>query len=64
MNEEIMEQIMDAIPEDLTNGEVAAILATIAAGFSNGKDAHAVMHLHSAAAMVLSKMLDADRTIN
>jgi hypothetical protein len=64
MNEEIMDRIMDAMPDDLTNVQVAAILATIAAGFSEGKDTHAVMHLNSAAAMVLAKMIHQDRTFN
>jgi hypothetical protein len=64
MNKEIMDRIMDAMPDDLTNGEVAAILATIATGFSEGKDTHAVMHLNSAAALVLAKIIHQDCTFN
>ena len=64
MNEKIIGGIMDAIPDNLTNAEVAVILATIAIGFCDGKDIHAVMHLNAAASLVLTKIIHQERTFN
>ena len=64
MDEKIIDGIMDAIPNNLTNAEVGVILATIAAGFCDGKDVHAVMHLNAAASLVLAKIIHQERTFN
>ena len=64
LTEDAMDAILDAIPDDLKNSEVAALLATIASAFSEGRDVAAIMHLNTAEAMVLSKMIHQDRTFN
>lgn len=64
MDNKILDDVLDALPDDLRNAGVAALLATIASAYSEGKDVHAVMHLNSATAMVLSKMMHQDRTFN
>lgn len=64
LTEDAMEAVLDTIPDDLQNSEVAALLATIASAFSDNKDCNAVMHLNTAAAMVLSKMIHETRTFN
>jgi hypothetical protein len=64
VTDETIGAIIGAMPEQMTNEEVAAVLATIASVFSNEKDAEAVMHLNTAASMVLAKMIHQDRTFN
>lgn len=64
MDENALDKIMDQIPDNLQNVEVASLLATIAAAFSEGKDVNAAMHLNTAAAMVLSKIMHESRTFN
>ena len=64
LTEEAMDAVLNAIPDDLQNSEVAAMLATIASAFSDNKDCNAAMHLNTAAAMVLSKMIHETRTFN
>lgn len=59
-----MDAILDAMPNDLTNGEVAAMLATIASAYSEGEESHAAMHLNTALGMVLSRMIGQSRTVN
>jgi hypothetical protein len=64
VTDEAIGAIIGAMPEQMTNEEVASVLATIASVFSNEKDAEAVMHLNTAASMVLAKMIHQDRTFN
>jgi len=64
MDNKILDDVLGALPDDMSNAAVAAVLATIASAFSEGKDVHAVMHLNAAASMVLSKMMHESRTFN
>ena len=64
MDDQTLEAVMSMMPEELTNAEVSSLLATIASVFSNDKDMQAVMHLNTAASMVLAKMIHQDRTFN
>jgi hypothetical protein len=64
MDEKMLDAVLDALPDDMSNAAVSAVLAMIASAFSEGKDSHAVMHLNAAAGMVLAKMIHQDRTFN
>ena len=64
MNDKTSDALIDALPDDMSNAAVSAVLATIASAFSEGKDVNAVMHLNAAASMVLAKMIHQDRTFN
>jgi hypothetical protein len=64
VDDKTMDSILDAMPDDMTNASVAAVLATIATAFSDNKDVNAAMHLNAAAGMVLAKMMHQDRTFN
>lgn len=64
MTEEMIDAVFDVLPDDLQNSEVASLLATIASAYSENKDCNAAMHLNTAVAMVLSKMIHETRTFN
>jgi hypothetical protein len=48
LTEEVMDAVFDAIPDDLPNSDVAALLATIASAYSENKDCNTAMHLNTA----------------
>lgn len=64
LTEEVMDAVFDAIPDDLPNSDVAALLVTIASAYSENKDCNTAMHLNTALAMVLSKIIHETRTFN
>jgi bifunctional ADP-heptose synthase (sugar kinase/adenylyltransferase) len=64
IDDKIMDAILNAMPDDMTNASIAAVLATIATAFSEEKDVNAAMHLNAAAGMVLAKMMHQNRTFN
>jgi hypothetical protein len=58
LSDEQLDAILDTIPDDLMNGDVAALIATIATAFSANDPKHAVMHTLNAGGMIMSKAID------
>jgi hypothetical protein len=66
MDNEVMDKILKAMPETMTNAEIAAMLATICSAFSGGNPLASAMHLNEAQGMILARSLmeGEKRTIN
>lgn len=52
-----MDEILKAIPDTMTNAQIAAMLATISSSFSGGDPLASSMHLNGAQGMILARAL-------